>query len=339
MTHELRSILEVFESAEKTGLRAVMATVVALEGSSYRKPGVRMLVLENGIMEGAVSGGCVEKEISRQAESVFSNENPRVMVYDGRYRLGCEGVLYILLEPLSPSAALLDAFRNNLAERNPMELTSYYVKKEHEGPGFGSTLRIGDEIFPFHRDRSPDDSLTRFEQKLPPAIRLYVIGGEHDAVILTALASKLGMEVFVVVDPREEKEVQNFPGASGFLGVTPESFPKEEVDGETAVVLMNHSYSKDLQFLIQLQNGTQFYTGLLGPVKRREELLNDLLEHCPETEYNFLDRVHGPAGIDIGAETPQEIAVSILGEILSVHRARTPVKLKDKKGSIHSPSA
>ncbi len=339
MTHELKNIIEVFEAAKKSGLRGVLATVVALDGSSYRKPGVRMLVLENGVMEGAVSGGCVEKEISRQAGSVFSNGIPRIMVYDGRYRLGCEGILYILLEPFSPEKALIEAFRKNLEDREPMEITSTFVKQEQEGAGFGSTIQIGNYTLPFHPDFSPEDSLHTFTQTLPPSIRLYVIGAEHDAVILTDLAAKMGMEVWVVVDPREEKEVSNFPGASGFLALSPESFPAKDTDEETAVVLMNHNYSKDLQFLMRLQMGKQFYTGILGPVKRREELLNDLLEHCPDTEEVFLEKVHGPAGIDIGAETPQEIAVSILGEILSVHRGRTPIKLKDKKGSVHSPSA
>ncbi len=339
MTHELKNIIEVYESAKKAGLRSVMATVVALDGSSYRKPGVRMLVLENGTMEGAVSGGCVEKEISRQAQSVFNSGLPRIMVYDGRYRLGCEGILYILLEPFSPSIALINAFQRNLLDREPVELTSTFAKQEEESKGFGSKLQIGNEVFSFHPDNAPDDSLDTFRQTLPPAIRLYVIGAEHDAVILTTLAARLGMEVFVVVNPREEKEKGNFPGATGLLAVTPESFPSKDTDEETAVVLMNHNYSKDLQFLMRLQNGEQFYTGILGPVKRREELLNDLLEHCPDTDISFLDKIHGPAGIDIGAVTPQEIAISILGEILSVHRGRIPVKLKDKKGSVHSPSA
>ncbi len=83
--------------------KAVLASVVALEGSSYRRPGVRMLLLEDGHMTGAVSGGCVEKEIFRQSESVFRTGIPKMMTYDGRYRLGCEGILYILLEPFRPA--------------------------------------------------------------------------------------------------------------------------------------------------------------------------------------------------------------------------------------------
>ncbi|WP_372945092.1 XdhC family protein [Muriicola sp.] len=339
MTHELKNIIKAYEAAAKSGLKSVLATVVALEGSSYRKPGVRMLILENGKMEGAVSGGCVEKEIIRQSESVFGTGTPRMMIYDGRYRLGCEGVLYILIEPFDPHSALITAFREHVSSREPCKITAYFTKAEQEGKGFGSVIELQGKFYPFHRDRSADHSLMSFTQELPPSIRLYIIGSEHDAVNLSALASQMGMEVVVVVNPREEKAQEHFPGAMKFLPVLPEAFPVAEIDVQSAVVLMNHSYSKDLQFLMTLYKGKQFYTGILGPYKRREELLNELLEHRPEVELEFLDTVHGPAGIDIGAITPQEIAVSILSEILLQHRGRVPVKLRDKKGSIHTTSS
>ena len=92
MTHELKKLVQAFTDAKERGLKSVLVTVVALDGSSYRKPGVRMLVLENGKMIGAVSGGCVEKEILIQSQSVFESTISKVMTYDGRYRLGCEGV-------------------------------------------------------------------------------------------------------------------------------------------------------------------------------------------------------------------------------------------------------
>jgi xanthine/CO dehydrogenase XdhC/CoxF family maturation factor len=96
MTHEIKDIIEAYLKAKEKGLKAVLASVVDLTGSSYRKPGVRMLILEDGSMIGAVSGGCVEKDILRQSETVFKNGISKMMTYDGRYRLGCEGVLYIL---------------------------------------------------------------------------------------------------------------------------------------------------------------------------------------------------------------------------------------------------
>ena len=110
MTHELKQIITAFEAAKFKGIQTVLATVVALEGSSYRRPGVRMLLLEDGGSVGAVSGGCVEKEVFRQADSVFKTSVPKVMTYDGRYRLGCEGILHILLEPFNPNGDLFSCF-------------------------------------------------------------------------------------------------------------------------------------------------------------------------------------------------------------------------------------
>ena len=99
MIHELKNIITTTILKQEQGLKNVLATVVHLEGSSYRKPGVRMLISEDMEMTGAVSGGCVEAEVRRRAQSVFENGKSKMMTYDGRYRLGCEGILYILIEP------------------------------------------------------------------------------------------------------------------------------------------------------------------------------------------------------------------------------------------------
>ncbi|QBA64172.1 XdhC family protein [Muriicola soli] len=338
MTHELKNIFNVYQAAKRANLKTVLATVVALEGSSYRKPGVRMLILENGTTEGAVSGGCVEKEICRQSQAVFASGKSMVITYDGRYRLGCEGVLYILLEPFAPSEEIQKVFWNSLNKRADLGIRSYFVQKEEVNPNFGSLIELEDQKYPLRKNIKPDSTLSCFTQTLKPSIQLFIIGSEHDAVRLTSTASQMGIDVIVVANPAEEKELINFPGAAEYLPILPEVFPLHRLDNNSAVVLMNHSYSKDLQYLLKLHTSRPFYIGILGPYRRREDLLNALLEHQPEVDDDFMDCIHGPAGIDIGAETPQEISVSILAEILMVHRGRTPVKLKDKKGAVHSPS-
>ena len=130
MTHEFKDIVKAYLIANNDRLKTVLATVVALDGSSYRKPGVRMLILENGKMIGAVSGGCVEKDILRQAQSVFNNGESKMMTYDGRYRLGCEGILYILLEEFKPDKSFIDEFEKCLETRQEFVIQSSYVKKE-----------------------------------------------------------------------------------------------------------------------------------------------------------------------------------------------------------------
>ena len=99
---------------------------------------------------------------------------------------------------------------------------------------------------------------------------------------------------------------------------------------------MTHSFVKDLQFLISLKAEQGAYIGLLGPYKRREKLFDELMERYPDVSEEFLEHIHGPAGIDVGAETPQEIAISILSEILSVVNKKVPSLLKHKIGAIHS---
>jgi len=335
MTHELKEIIREYQAYINSG-KAVMASVCALDGSSYRRPGVRMLLLDNGTMIGAVSGGCVEKEIQRQAEMVFKSGVPRIMIYDGRYRLGCEGVLYILIEPFAPDQQLIDAFWQHIEQRKPLKLISQYTREQKEDQQLGSFFVSDDKIIPLRKELVRSEVLDGFEQELAPSFRLLIIGGEHDSVSLCRQASSLGWEVHVVTHPTDEKSFQSFKGATEFSKITAEELGTLDIDRETAVMLMTHSYAKDLQFLIALKDRPMAYLGILGPSARREELLHKFLEHCPDVEESFLDSIHGPAGLNIGAETAQEISISILSEILSVIRGQNVVPLKDKEGRIHT---
>ncbi len=336
MMHELKHIMSAYSDAVQHGKSCVLATVVALEGSSYRRPGVRMLILEDGEMIGAVSGGCVEKEVYRQADSVFQNGIPKVMTYDGRYRLGCEGILYILLEPFQVPQQTLEQFWNWVALRIPISVQSYFQRAHGTNSNFGSYIAVENKQYTFRKafplEATPPEV---YEQHLPPCFRLVLIGAEHDTVQLVALATGVGWEVTVVTEAREEKHEKDFPGVTHFI-TNDSDTPEVHVDTETAVVLMTHSFVKDLKYLIALKNKYPAYLGLLGPSRRREKLFNELLEREPELEEEFLSQIHGPAGLDVGAETPQEIAVSILAEILATTRGKTVIPLREKLGTIHA---
>lgn len=332
MTHELKTIIQNYQERGET---AVLATVVALDGSSYRRPGVRMLIFENGDMVGAVSGGCVEKEVLRQAQTVFTTGISRIMVYDGRYRLGCEGILYILLETFKPNESFLTCFWNTIENREPFHILSYYQKEQSDNANYHSEFQFGDDMFPVTDEVGSKEGLSTFEQEMQPCFQLLIIGAEHDAVQLCKYAALTGWEVSVVTNPREEKSEKDFPGIHKLIQVEPEAF-QYSLDPQTAVVIMTHSFVKDLQFVMALKDERGAYIGLLGPFKRREKLFDELLEHCPDVSETFLDQIHGPAGIDIGAETPQEIVISILSEILSVINKKEPQLLKDKMGKIHT---
>lgn len=340
MTHEFKQILESYLKAKSKNLKSVLATVVAMEGSSYRRPGVRMLIREDSKMTGAVSGGCVEKEILRQSQSVFATQIPKVMTYDGRYRLGCEGILYILIEPLSLKKDFLEVFERVLDNREAFYITSYFKKIDGEDSNFGTCVVFDDESRFYLKEDSKDNKIKEdlevFNQKLKPSLKLVLIGAEHDAVQLCVLASLNGWEVTIVAPESDPKTLLNFPGAKHVENVSPQTFNQDMIDSETAVVLMTHSYSKDLQYLLRLTDLHLQYLGILGPARRREKLFQEILEHKPAINSLFLENIHAPAGINIGAETPQEIAVSIIAEILAVIRKEKVYLLKDKKGRIHS---
>ncbi|WP_299001437.1 XdhC family protein [uncultured Tenacibaculum sp.] len=339
MTHELKEILQQATINQQQGIQNVLATVVDLDGSSYRKPGVRMLLSSDGKIIGAISGGCVEKEVQRRAQSVFENNKPKVITYDGRYRLGCEGILYVLLEPFNLSSEFIHAFSENNIQRKPYNLISYFQKEDESYGNFGSVIQFNNQqTYSFNKEFYPKktDQLVAFKQTLHPQFRLLIIGGEHDAVKLCAQATQLGWEVDVITSIKDPKELSDFPGAKSVVAQTPELIQLSQVNNNTAIVIMNHNFTYDLRWLIKLQEQNPAYIGILGAAKRREKLFDEFFEFSPNVSDEFLDKIHTPAGLNIGAETPEEIALSILAEILSVIRNKEVFSLKKITGRIHN---
>ena len=184
MTHEFKKIVESYlNSQQKNAPLAVLATVVDLNGSSYRKPGVRMLIYENGNMVGAVSGGCVEKAIYKAAIEVFETGLPKMMAYDGRFRLGCEGLLYILIEPFKPDSSFINAFQEALEKRVHLEFVSFYQQKEGLANGLGTLVKFDqNRVFSLTDAKASiadqnEAQLLIFSQQLPPCFKLVIIGG------------------------------------------------------------------------------------------------------------------------------------------------------------------
>ncbi|MEW7279701.1 XdhC family protein [Aquimarina sp. 2201CG1-2-11] len=336
MTHEFKEIIEAYSNAKQLGMSAVLATVVDIEGSSYRRPGVGMLILENNKMIGAVSGGCVEKEVLRQAQYVFVSGKSRMMTYDGKYRLGCEGLLYILIEKFDITFVTIDAIKEYLVARIPFRIETLYSKTMVEEIGMGSILRFGDDQqYYFSETGILDDTLESFDRDMQPCFRLVIIGTEHDAEQLCKLAAATKWEVTIVCSPQHTATLEGFPGANKILYNAPEDLEIEVMDRQTAIVLMNHNFAKDLLYLQALKNAIPIYIGVLGPAKRREKLLSGLLDYSTDITEEFIALIHGPAGLNLGAETPEEIAISIIAEILSVIREQDPIPLHKKKGAIH----
>ncbi len=337
MTHEFVEIVKEYHKAKLNGLHAVLATVVALDGSSYRKPGVRMLINQNGQITGAVSGGCVENEIIKQSNSVFNTKIAKIITYDGRYRLGCEGILYILIEIFDPSPEMVKTLSNEVQKRNSFTIDSYFSVKPEDTLGSIINFKNGGKFSFCNYNHQINNNLSRFSQILKPIFRLIIIGAEHDTETLCITANNLGWEVIVIVSPSNPKTIDNFLGARELLKINATELNSIEIDHHSAVLFMTHNYARDLQFLIALNNSKNepIYCGLLGNTQRRENLLNDLIERIDDLDDQFFDIIYGPTGLNIGAVTPQEISLSICAEILSVTRSKEPKSISSKKESIN----
>ncbi len=337
MTHELKLLFETLDHWNKQGKKAVFVSVVALDGTSYRRPGVRMIISEDGQTLGAVSGGCVEAEIVRQAQSVFSNGKAKVMTYDGRLRIGCDGILTLLIEPVLLSSHLLNHFKSTLQKREPFKMETWFSGEVGEYRDAGSVLVLDGENYSLHPsfDAQKTGKKECFTQTFEPLFRLFIFGAEHDAVQLSQAAKLLGWEVTVVASPDEDKSCDYFPGAKELITPAYDEIDRLQLDEQTALVLMTHSFNKDVQYLLALRDKRPAYLGLLGSVNRRERVTNMLLDYAPDIPLDFLEQIHGPAGINLGAESAAEISVSILAEVLSVIRNQEPVALREKAGSIH----
>jgi xanthine/CO dehydrogenase XdhC/CoxF family maturation factor len=180
-------------------------------------------------MTGAVSGGCVEKEVLRRAQSVFETGQSKMMTYDGRYRLGCEGVLYILLEPFKVSREFEVSFFNAIEERTSISIQSFYKKEDEcEGDFYSKVSFNKNESFTFSKVNERNFTSTKeikvFKQELPPCFKLLIVGGEHDAVKLCKSAALLGWEIDVITSIKDPKLLTDFPGAKSVSSNTPEGF-------------------------------------------------------------------------------------------------------------------
>jgi len=292
---EIYDILCEFE--KRRGQSFALATLVRAEGSSYRRPGARMLVCEDGHTVGSLSGGCVEAEVSVRARDVLRSGAAAAMDFDMRRRFGCNGKIDIFIERVSENF-LVDLARNLAAQRSCRAITT----------SVGSSVIGDDVVVPWEANGFP---YSPFVQEIHPPIRLLVFGGGPDTAPLRQLCELLGWQAIEIVD------------ANAF---------SIEADEWTAAIVKSHHYGRDFTALQKLLPLNLRYLGLIGPRKRRDQLLNDLLEVGIAINAGFF----APAGLDLGAETPEEIAFAIISEIQRVFAHGSGFSLRERKMSIHA---
>ena len=348
---ELDLIHQQLAAAAERREAVMLATVISVAGSVYRGTGARMLVLANGTSVGAVSGGCLEADIIARAPDLLTSGRAELVRYDTRSSddavlglgLGCQGIVELLLEPLAgPALDDAAAFHGRLAShREPVRLLTRVRVSSGQESGAG---RIGERALTTLDGRLLDGSAAVMEdpeaaeEMVQPVISLLICGAGGDAIPLARLASMIGFRVSLADHRASFLTVSRFPGAISLHRVDTNAESSTllddevPVDGRTMAVVMAHSAAHDRAYLHALLRAEVRYIGVLGPRRRTLELLGDGVTPARELP----PTVYSPVGLDLGAETPEEIALAIVAEIAAVAAGRTGGMLRDGTGLIHS---
>jgi len=342
---------------------AALATIVRVEGSSYRREGARLLIEPGGRLTGMLSAGCLERDLARIADEALEAGAARTVDYDLTEEgeaiwgagTGCSGHVTLLVEPLDGAGRrrAVERLSLPLEARRELRLATVYAAAPASAPGAPS---IGASLAFVAGDATPDAGavpswraaaasalaalapaearplrvagdgceVALLAESLPPPIHLLVLGAERDVPALARLGRELGWAV-TVVDPRPtEGAAARVGGAARYLGAAPRELAGAvELSARTAVVLATHRYLDDLAYLAELDGVEVGHLALLGPTARRRRLLGDLERLAPGAATRLDARLSGPAGLDLGGRRPEEVALSVVAEIQARFHDRT----------------
>ncbi|MBA2431917.1 MAG: XdhC family protein [Chthoniobacterales bacterium] len=314
---ELEDMLRL--ARRHAGQPLALATIVRTQGSSYRAVGTRMLIAPDGSSVGALSGGCLEEDIVTRAAAVIATGTPVLVPYDTRRLFGCDGCIEVFIERVQGDGAWAQALERCFATRERGAMLTVFEGAERERLGSYPVSLL---------DAVPDGALLHM---IEPPVHLVIAGGGQDAVPLVGLGRSLGWRVTVLARPEQNC---NAFGDAEILPVTaPDEWPMP-ADSRTAAVIMTHQFGRDAAFLRQMVQLPFGYLGLLGPRRRRERLLEAIGDAADVAAL----KLHNPAGLDVGAETPEEVALAIVAEIQAVMTNSHAGFLRDRKGPIHARS-
>jgi xanthine dehydrogenase accessory factor len=370
---ETQAIIDAYRRAEAEGVCAALATVVTVEGSAYRRPGARMLITETRERTGVLSGGCLEQDVCERAQKVIETGNPALIVYDTTadddivwgLGVGCRGVVKVLVE--STTGGQLDelfqllgdcvetqrrgAVATVIQQRNKIDapiITRTLLHPDGERDSFSGAV-IQPTVFEDLRSavQSGASTVQRYEldtgsldvfiEVIEPQVPLVIFGAGDDVMPLVTLAGTLGCRTTVVDTRARRGSIGRFADANEVMLCLPEDVRDSvSLTPSTAAIVMTHNYLHDLELLKTLLNTDVAYIGCLGPRRRTQRLLLELTDDNETAAMQCLEQLHAPAGLDIGAETPIEIALSIVAEIKAVLKQREGGLLKKRNGSIHA---
>jgi len=329
---EIQSILAALGGVE--GQPAALATLVSVRGSSYRRPGARALLVPPSVKVGSVSGGCLEEDITLRLQSVLASGVPQLVTYDTTAEndlvwgvgLGCQGIVQVLVERV-PAArpGWIAALAANLREGRGTDLAVTFAGRPPEQ--WGTALGTASVSPP---------AAGVFTERIEPGPRLVIFGAGADAQPLGRMAQEVGWRV-TVVDSRAAFAVrERFPEADAVFAIPAASVDEHvELDAGTFAVVMSHRYQEDLNVLRILLGRSLAYLGILGPRKRTERILSQLEAEGAVIDPDTLRKVCAPVGLDLGATTPETIALSILAEMQCRLTGRAPIPLRERNAAIH----
>ncbi|MGH2645582.1 MAG: XdhC family protein, partial [Chitinophagaceae bacterium] len=365
--------IQAFELAEKRGQKTALATVVHVEGSSYRAPGARMLIRDDGALTGAISGGCLEGDALRKALMAIMQDQPLLVTYNTTdeenavigINLGCNGVIRVLIEPINSKNSLnpIALLKIVVQEKSPTVLITLFSVENHRDNRQGTRLLIkNDQVIAqnmpamitddygkspagyvnkmcydvkkvFELQRSlfinykitaskqntetttiPDD-MTAFIEYLMPEISLVIAGAGNDVLPLVQMAEWMGWRTTLIDGRPGYANSQRFAGCQIIVAAPENALLDKVMNNRSACLLMSHNYNYDKAMLRRLSEYYVPYIGMLGPKKKRDRMLSELKEDGIAFSSEQLSCIYSPIGLDIGAETPEEIACAIIAEI------------------------
>lgn len=367
---ELQKIVYEAEAARAAGKAIALATVVGIEGSAYRLPGARMLIVDGRWIAGSISGGCLEDDVVLRAREAIEKNQALVTTYDTTsdddivfgVGLGCKGVITILIEPIRAAGSGVDfiAFAKSCMDERVPGISGTVIRTEGATQGVTGS-RIVSRSDTFESDIADKDletairsalqdhqgaSLVRvghkqraalvFIERIEPPTPLVVFGAGHDAMPVVRLAKDLGWHVTLIDHRPAYATRERFPEADRIvLGSPREAAAQLALDPDTLALVMTHNYLRDLELLQLLLPSPVRYLGLLGPRRRTDQLLGDLKEKGLAPSEAQLERLYAPVGLDIGSEGPAEVAMSILSEMQAVMTRHRGSHLRERKQPIH----
>lgn len=367
---DFKAVVNAYQKIDFAQRKAALATVVRVHGSSYRSPGARMLITDDGRWTGSISGGCLEGDALRKARQVMNDGKALTITYDTREEsnqnlgisLGCNGVIDVLFEKIDPAdkenPMLL--FEKIIGQESPLALATVF-----SSPHIGKKWLVDDEDKKITGQGISEESVSLhlhslfitkksetqtlfikgieaevFFEFIQPGVSLLIFGGGFDARPVSQLAKSLGWNVHVTDECVAHIAPTFFPEADK-ISLCHRDFIDRDftITPYTACVLMSHNYEYDRDVLRKILKTETPYIGILGPRKRFDKMQDEFLKEGIVFSDNDLNRIHSPIGLDIGAEAPDEIAVSIVAEIQSKFAHRKAGFLKDLSGPIHERSS